>query len=369
MPEGFFVTVYLGDDNFEFIPTKTGWIKAHYRTLDTGWPEDYPVYTATLEPVAFVRRQKDDPIDATEDSPVISFGANGDGSAGTNLVFHTRPFYISNDRTCIRVQSHGLLPTFVFHSLRGMKKLYGFDFHYKATKPNVSQVSIEVPITPEGKFNIPAQQQLVARYQKWERLNEAVKDSREQVAGTLVALDIPESLNVPLSDESAFELCIGKRLLKKNVTDTGIPIYSANVREPFGFTSEHYLSDYARASLLWGIDTEAFDWNLIPPLIPFVPTDHCGVLRIRNSRIIPEYVYSVLRASKAEHGFDRSYRASLGNIKRISVPIPRRPDGFDVDAQKAVAKRYARIDHLRETLVSELDRLLSVQIYPGPKEG
>jgi type I restriction enzyme M protein len=135
------ITVFLGDDNFQFLSQKTGWTKAQYRMMDTGNIDDYPVYTATQEPVAYVEKQTEELIHASTETPVISFGSNGDGSAGTNFVYHSKPFYVSNDRTCVKVMNHKINPFYVYYKLYGMKKTYGFDFHYKAT-PKMLRLSL-----------------------------------------------------------------------------------------------------------------------------------------------------------------------------------------------------------------------------------
>ena len=47
--------------------------------------------------------------------------------------------------------------------------------------------------------------------------------------------------------------------------------------------------------MIWGIDG---DWmvNIIPAGVPFYPTDHCGVLRIKTEKILPEYMMYALQA-------------------------------------------------------------------------
>jgi hypothetical protein len=89
--------VYLSDPgHFRFVTAKTGWAKAAWPKLSTGNERDIPLYSAARTPVAFVGKKEfgQIAIKASDDEPLISFGANGDGSAGTNFnfVYHTRPF-------------------------------------------------------------------------------------------------------------------------------------------------------------------------------------------------------------------------------------------------------------------------------------
>ena len=104
-------------------------------------------------------------IDASPEHPVISFAANGDGSAGTNFVFHTTPFYVSNDRTCLRVTDQDIDPRYVFFALHGMKETYGFNHAFKASKNNLEIVTIDIPVTRRG-FDRALQHEMVEKFQK-----------------------------------------------------------------------------------------------------------------------------------------------------------------------------------------------------------
>lgn len=58
-----------------------------------------------------------------------------------------------------------------------------------------------------------------------------------------------------LSDHQKFDIQIGKRVLKNEVKEIGkIPVYSANVKDVFGYVDKEILKDYDRDSILWGID-------------------------------------------------------------------------------------------------------------------
>lgn len=125
-----------------------------------------------------------------------------------------------------------------------------------------------------------------------------------------------------LSDKNIFDLQIGNRVLSSEIMSDGkIPVYSANVFEPFGYIDKQNIAGFSTPSVLWGIDG---DWmvNLMPISKPFYPTDHCGVLRIKTDKILPEYmVYALKSAGEQEH-FSRSNRASTARIKSLSVQIP-----------------------------------------------
>ena len=67
-----------------------------------------------------------------------------------------------------------------------------------------------------------------------------------------------------LNDDQYFELFIGKRVLKSEIFNNNgkIPLYSANVFEPFGFVDKSNIVDITHDYILWGIDGD-FKFNLI----------------------------------------------------------------------------------------------------------
>lgn len=126
-----------------------------------------------------------------------------------------------------------------------------------------------------------------------------------------------------LDNKEKFSITIGKRVLSTEINQEGegIPVFSANVVEPFGYINKKLLEDFMAPSVLWGIDG---DWmvNYIPQNFPFYPTDHCGVLRVLDKQLSPYYVSLILYIVGKLHGFSRSYRASIDRIEEVEIPIP-----------------------------------------------
>ena len=168
---------------------------------------------------------------------------------------------------------------------------------------------------------------------------------------------------VSLGDSTLFDLRIGTRVLKKQCIAQGIRCISSNVQNVFGYV-EHstLLTSFEVPSLTWGIDGN-FDWYFIKPGIPFHPTDHCGVLRIKTPMIDPEYLYYTLRATKNRSGFDRTYRANLENMQQVSVAIPVGKGGtFDLQAQKRIAAKHQEIEKERSAAKQLLQEITCAQV-------
>lgn len=355
-------TLFLGDEAFKFLTSKTGWTEAYYRKIDSRNTDDIPVYTAAKGPVAHVRQQNIVPIYASTLEPIISFGANGDASAGTNFVYHERPFYVSNDRTCLKVINPNISPRYTYYKLQNIKRIYGFDFNYKATQKNASLISLEVPINDDGEFSINKQEDFVKLFEKQLGYKNALIDIKDRILNANVVVDSEYTFDeVFLDNKQLFTLTIGRRVKQEEVLKNGIPVISSNVKEVFGYLDYTIIDDFSKPSILWGIDGN-FEYNFYPAGVEFMPTDHCGVIRVEHLQIDPYYVYYYLQTTKDRYGFDRTFRSSLTNMKNVSILIPTRNGLFDLEAQALLAKRYNRIEQTKQAVIESLGYLTSIVV-------
>lgn len=124
-------------------------------------------------------------------------------------------------------------------------------------------------------------------------LNEAAEPLQEIVAKQLGRYQYK---TVSLADETLFSLSLGKRLLKKDfIEDKGdIPVYSANVFDPFVYTDESNIASFEYDYVLWGIDG-IFSFNVMKKGSRFATTDHCGTIKVLNSSIDPYYLAYIWR--------------------------------------------------------------------------
>jgi len=160
---------------------------------------------------------------------------------------------------------------------------------------------------------------------------------------------------VSLNDCKYFEIFIGKRVLKSEVFNSKgtIPVYSANVFEPFGFLSKSNISDFSVDYVLWGIDGK-FEFNMIPRGKHFANTDHCGAIKIKNKNILPEYLLYELELQSHLLGFDRTLRPSLANMENVVVKFPIDKNGiFDIKAQKNIVQKYMALKNIKDNLKAE----------------
>lgn len=156
-----------------------------------------------------------------------------------------------------------------------------------------------------------------------------------------------------LKEKQFFDLFIGKRILKKeivNINDKNIPVYSANVFKPIGFTKISNIDNFDNNFVIWGIDG-GFNFNYIRKGQIFCTTDHCGSIRILNDDIFPEYLMIELERVKSAYGFDRGLRSSLKNMQNISIKIPVNKHGIiDIRRQQDIIKKYHAVLEIKNKI-------------------
>ena len=157
--------VSLSDSTvFSFITSRTGWSEKVLHELVVQDEDAIPVYTASSYPFGRVPSTHSGVIHADEDHVLISFASNGDSSAGTNFVLHDSPFYVTNDRTVIRLVDGNVDPRYLLYAMRNMKAAHGFDHTHKAVPKNLGVVSIDIPITNDGQWDLNAQKEIAKRH-------------------------------------------------------------------------------------------------------------------------------------------------------------------------------------------------------------
>ena len=238
---------------------------------------------------------------------------------------------------------------------------------YTKLSPKVAlEVTIPFLLNGQGEDDFVEMERFGAAIEKSVTLQNNLLARADQIKSTNIVIETGDSEEIRLGDATKFALSIGRRVLRDNlIVDGDVPVYSANARSPMGFVKEPRPRDtFEEPSLIWGIDG-VFDWNLIPEGQAFVPTDHCGRLRVLDPTLDPEYLLYALRATRSEHGFDRVYRASLTNIAEVTVSVPIREDGsFDLDRQQELANKYRRLNRVADNLLNKILALTDVVVAP-----
>ena len=75
------------------------------------------------------------------------------------------------------------------YKLQSMKEEYGFGFAYKATPPNLREVSFDIPTEEAGGFDPGRQKAIVEKYQGIEKLQKDLVSQVGALASSRIVLD------------------------------------------------------------------------------------------------------------------------------------------------------------------------------------
>ena len=252
------------------------------------------------------------------DPNIVTISASGASAGFVN--YWSEPIYASD---CTTVQAVDVQDTlWIYYYLKYVQKQIMNILQRGSAQPHVYPKDIEQ--IPVPVLNREQQRQIVYLCHQLEdrylALKNGINNFEKQIEDLFHGLDKLSTKSYHLSDD-IFNLRIGKRVVSKDLTLEGnIPVYSANVFEPFGYIDKYLIKDFEEDSILWGIDG---DWmvNILPRNIEFYPTDHCGVLRVDSKVVLPRYMAHLLKKAGNEAGFSRSYRPSKDRVKALSVKI------------------------------------------------
>ena len=222
-------------------------------------------------------------------------------------------------------------------TMRNVLRNYG----YGNVQSNLSKndlLGIKIPLPPKE-----IQEKIVSECkaidQEVEKAQETIEQAEKEIENGFAELLAKANKTYKLNNSDIFEVSIGKRVVAKEIENTkeGIPVYSANVFEPFGYINKTLLKDFSKPSVLWGIDG---DWmvNYIEKDKPFYPTDHCGILRVKGKEIDPRYLTFALEKAGKEVRFSRNHRASIDRIKGLTIKTP------DYKLQKQFADNVEKLE-------------------------
>ncbi|MCX6822246.1 MAG: N-6 DNA methylase [Candidatus Aenigmarchaeota archaeon] len=218
------------------------------------------------------------------------------------------------------------------------------------------------------KLGIESEDVVMELHEFQDKMRDATKKIKEatknldQLKGKLVKPGLEK--RIVLSNTDYFETFIGKRVLKEDVFRSSgkIPVYSANVFEEFGYLDKSNISNFDHDYVLWGIDGE-FEFNVMKKGTKFATTDHCGVIKILDENIVPEYLLYQLELERHILGYDRTLRPSLKNMNNVEVKFPINRNGkINKKIQEKIIKKYILLKEIKNNLQNEIDDLLDITV-------
>lgn len=169
-----------GDPFFDISSSLIGYKQKEYREKQVDLSEGYPLYTAAKDCVAYLPKNHAKLVTVEANRPHISIATDGDGTAGTNIILHKEPYFLNTSRLSIVTKKHDILPEYVYHSLKNIKKKYGFGYTIKCNKDNLEKyIKIDVPVDENGNFSLDYQKKIVNKMEKRETILKKLSNYEE----------------------------------------------------------------------------------------------------------------------------------------------------------------------------------------------
>ena len=364
-------SVNLTDENlFSLVSSGIGKNRTELQAINTQNPSDIPVYTAAQSPVAYVTPiQGKKPMEASKETPLLSFATNGDGSAGRNFVVHTTPFYLNVDRIVVAMKDPTVISAYLHAQISDIKKRYGFSHSYKANRNNLKNVMISIPVSENGEFDIEAQRAIAAQFELVGQLKDEIKSHQEHIRSIIVDIDLSSysMMYKPLSE--VLDPIKGKSVYTRKYGEThkgDYPVFSASSATPLTHIDTY---DYDGDYLSWS--TNGFAGTVIVLKGRFSINGDRGLLipKIENIdilylRYVLEPVFRGLaKGRKGDRGEDEFTKLYPSMIADVDIPLPVDDSGeISLAAQKEIASMYDTVEQYRREVLGKLDALLNQRI-------
>jgi type I restriction-modification system DNA methylase subunit len=358
------------NEYFSLISGGVGKNKTQLQAIDTQNQQDIPVYTAAKAPVAYIKPiDGREPVFASAEQPMISFATNGDGSAGRNFVVHTAPFYLNVDRIAVASKNPQIVLMYVCAQISDMKEKYGFNHSYKANRHNLKNVTLPIPVSESGDFDVAAQNIVAAQFELISQIKDEMRGTREKLKKLIVDVDLSGYAMVykPITELFAIERGKGKYTKAYTRSHKGeYPLFSGNTFCEFAFIDTY---DYCTPCLTWAIDGLA--GYMMVHKAPFSATNHRGILVPKIADIDIDYIKYVIeptfrqmKKGRIGDGGENEYTSLppfMLNEIEICLPVDNKGK-VSLPLQQEIAEMYANIEYCRSGALSMLDSLIAQRI-------
>ncbi|MDP2903046.1 MAG: N-6 DNA methylase [Methylovulum sp.] len=132
---------------------------------------DIPIYSANVfNPIGYHHSSNIENFDYD----CVLWGIDGDFEF--NAIKKSTPFVSTDHCGTIRILNKGILAEYLMIELDRCKHIYGFDRELRSSLKNMKQVTVEIPVLPNGDFDIEAQQSVIEKYNVVSDLKAKVKE-------------------------------------------------------------------------------------------------------------------------------------------------------------------------------------------------
>lgn len=232
----------------------------------------------------------------------------------------------------------------------------------------LKEVEIEIPVNPDGSFNVEVQEEIANKYKQVETVKQQIEEKLAELSKVKVIVDIEDlDKDIEFKLFKVKDIAEVKRGLTKYSADycqqnKGIyPLYTAKVGYPFGaidsydFDVVNLLTYTARGSNVGTMQILTGKFSL---------GEHRVAIHMNETFIFLPYLQYLMGLEIKK--LIKSAAIPLVHMKTvedIEIPIPINSNGsFNIEVQEDIANRYKQLEDIQNELSSKLKELKKLKI-------
>jgi type I restriction enzyme M protein len=244
-----------------------------------------------------------------------------------------------------------------------------FGFTNKAGKDKLGNMILEIPILPNGEFDIIAQQNIIEKYNLINDLKLKVAEYKQNIKNIKVKIDNElENFEEPkIKDIFDVKKGLGKYTRSYGQQHSGeYPVYSGSNITPIMHIDTY---DYDGEYLSWVVDGFAGYMKVLTG--KFSATGHKGIMVSKDLNIDLDYVKFILepilresaKGRKGDNGASEYTNVAPKIVENSIIKIPILKNGnYDIEKQKEIAKKYLMIEQIKVSIEEELSKIEKLSI-------
>lgn len=294
---------------------------------------------------------------------------NANGSVG-KVFLREGEFYLHDDVNLVKILDNNILYEYLLYELQNKINLLGYDSWVKKLYKSelMEEVSVDIPIDKNGKFDVRKQKEIADKYKKIEQIKEKLNKDYEKIDNFNVDVNSKYETKSVLITQ-LFDLKKGNAKYTKK--------YMHNHKQEYPV----YSSQTSNSGKIGSIDTydydeECFTWTTDGTYVgtvfyrngKFSITTHCGILRLKEEykdRLDYEYLNFILNQTLPIYklGEGSNKRLGIERMNEIFIEIPiNKKDEFDVNKQKEIAEKYRKIEQIKKKLKEDYERIINTKV-------
>ncbi len=321
-----------------------------------------PIYSANVfNPVGYHTKSNIDDFD----NNFVTWGIDGDFEF--NFIEKNSPFVTTDHCGTIRILVDDILPEYLMLQLSKVKHKYGFNRGLRSSLKNMAQVSVEIPIDSTGKFDLQFQQDVLEKYQVVKETKQKVEEYKKKIQELNIEVSNIGKKNKLVKIDDIFNIEKGKsKYTNKYIQNHSgdYPLYSSQTVND-GIIGKIDSFDFNNKCITWTTDG-VHAGTVFSRNGKFSMTTHCGALIPKSNikNISLDFIYSFLKENLKQYARgEQNKRITVNIIKDIEVLFPINKSGdFDLKAQEETAEKYKKIENIKSSINSELDKISKTNI-------